>query len=117
MVTAIADDADNPIGTETVIAPPTTPGPDGPVTWSNPRSVTWSPDGSTLFYIAWNNACTRRGEPKLRCPRRKLVRGVLAVPVDTTNAPFILADSSYDDPSYNAHLRGGLQAWGRQPLT
>ena len=96
VLVTIADDADNPIDTEAVISPPTTPGPDGPVTWWNPRSVTWSPDGSTLLYIAWNDACTGgRASPNCLAQGGSSMAGVLAVPVDTTNAPFILADPSW----------------------
>ncbi len=107
VLVTIADDADNPIDSETVIAPPTTPGPDGPVTWSNPRSVTWSPDGSTLLYIAWNDACTGgRASPNCVAQGGSSFAGVLAVPVDTTNAPFVLADPSWQI---------GGATWGRQP--
>ena len=42
-------------GNETVIEPPETDGPNGPVWWY-PFTVTWSPDGTTLLYTAWSNA-------------------------------------------------------------
>ena len=114
LVTATDDDADDPIGTETVIHPPTTPGTDGPVSWY-PESVTWSPDGTMLLYVATNDACRSRSSPECVAQRGFSLDGVVAVPVDPTRAPFILVAPSYDDPSYNAS-RGGLQTWGRQPL-
>ena len=40
-------------GSETIIEPPETDGPNGPESWY-PYSVTWSPDGTTLLYSAWS---------------------------------------------------------------
>jgi WD40 repeat protein len=57
-------------GTETVIEPPATNGPNGQVRWY-PYSVTWSPDGTTLLYMAW-----RVNDPELP-------EGVVAVSADT----------------------------------
>lgn len=112
LVTAVPDDAERPIGTETVIAPPTTPGTDGPVGWW-PWSVTWSPDGSTLLYIAWNDACS--AEVSDGCGGRLEGGGVLAVPVDTTQAPVVLADASWLIGANDGIPWLPLQAWGRQP--
>jgi hypothetical protein len=119
LVTATGD-ADNPIGTETVINPrgnsgmlAQTPGPDGPVAWY-PESVSWSPDGSMLLYIATNDACRSRSSPACVAQGGFSLDGVLAVPVDPTRAPSVLVAPSYEDPSFNAS-RGGPQAWGRQP--
>ena len=95
-----------PLGTDVVIPPPTTPGTDRPLSWY-PWSVTWSPDGSMLLYIAWNNACAN--PTSAECPG--LAEGVLAVPVDTTKAPVVLA------PADTGGSEGlPMQAWGRQPV-
>ena len=62
-----------------------------------------------LLYIAWYRGGEADGRDDAGAPRA----GVLAVRVDTTRAPFILAD-----PSWN--VGGGaedpMQTWGRQPL-
>ena len=51
-------------GTETVIEPPQTGGPNGPVRWY-PWIVTWSPDGTTLLYNG-----VEHGPRARRCARR-----------------------------------------------
>jgi hypothetical protein len=114
LVTAIADRADTPIGTETVISPPTTPGTDGPVS-HYPWSVTWSPDGSMLLYIAWNDACRGDNNASAECGGRLEGGGVLAVPVDTTKAPFVLADASWLIGVNEGQPWLPMQTWGRQP--
>lgn len=101
---------DNP--TEVVIEPPTTRGSDGPVRWY-PWSVTWSPDGSMLLYIAWNDACYDQSSTD--CRGRREVNGLLAVPVDTTQAPFVLAEASWLIGAYDGQPWLPMQTWGRQP--
>jgi dipeptidyl aminopeptidase/acylaminoacyl peptidase len=110
LVTADDNDRGTPLGADVVIPPPTTPGTDRPLSWY-PWSVTWSPDGSMLLYNAWNNAC--HVPTSADCGLDE--NGVVAVPVDTTKAPFVLADKSWV-----GHNEGQpwfpMQTWGRQPL-
>lgn len=86
-----------PDGTETVIEPPKTDGPDGPLWY--PYSVAWSPDGTTLLYTAW----TRVGGD-----------GVIAVPADTPSDVTILTDLD-PVPGYKDHRWVRIQMWGRHP--
>ena len=113
LVTADDNDRGNPVGTEVVISPPTTPGTDGPLTWY-PGGVTWSPDGSTLLYNAWNDACYDQSSAD--CGGRLEGGGLLAVPVDTTQAPFVLADTSWMIGANEGQPWLPMQTWGRQPL-
>ena len=53
LLTVNPDDPPEPAGTEVVIPPPQTTGPDGQPIWWYPFSVTWSPDGTVLLYFAW----------------------------------------------------------------
>ena len=73
LLTATADDPDNPIGTERFIPPPrtepATPS-DSPVWY--PIKIIWSPDGTYLLYFVG--------------------RGVLAVPIDTAGSPMVITD-------------------------
>lgn len=107
------DDDGSPVGTEVVISPPTTPGTDGPLTWY-PWAVTWSPDGSTLLYNAWNDACYDRAAAD--CGGRIEGGGLLAVPIDATQAPFVLADASGLIGVEEGQPWLPMQTWGRQPL-
>ena len=95
-----------PDGTEKVIEPPKTDGPDGPVWY--PYSVTWSPDGTTLLYTAWT--VNRR----LRGVARDGGDGVIAVPADAPSDVTILTDL---DPvlGYKEHSWVPIQMWGRHP--
>jgi len=100
-------------GSETIIEPPETAGPNGPRCWY-PYSVTWSPDGTTLLYSAWN-----------QCGLGTSPTGVLAVRVDTLGAPVlgavtptdvtVLTETSSLDGSVYDHQWGPVQMWGRQP--
>ena len=99
-------------GAEVVISPPTTPGTDGPLTWL-PWSVTWSPDGTTLLYVAWNGACDDQGGPD--CRGRIEGGGVLAVPVDQTQPPVVLADADWLVGVNDGEPWLPTQAWGRSP--
>ena len=53
VLVTVNDDEGEPAGTQEVIPAPQTNGPDGPIWWY-PFSVTWSPDGTALLYLAWN---------------------------------------------------------------
>lgn len=88
-------------GTQTVIAPPQTDGPTGPIQWY-PWTVTWSPDGTTLLYTAWSRH--RPGMPELDA--------VLAVPADTPSNVTVLTG---DDLHPEHHQVALIQNWGRQP--
>ena len=115
--------------TDVVVSPPTTPGSDRPVEWY-PYSVTWSPDGSTLLYAAWNDACAAivpdvegtvadeglDNYVSAECGGRPEGSGVLAVPVDTTKAPFVLADASSAIGVKDGQPWLPMQTWGRRPL-
>ena len=75
VVTVSDDDPLEPAGTQRVIPPPQTTGPtaDGP--WY-PFNVTWSPDGTTLLYLAF-----MEGGPN----------SVVAAPVDGETPPVVLS--------------------------
>jgi Tol biopolymer transport system component len=92
-------------GNETVIEPPETDGPNGPVWWY-PGSVTWSPDGTTLLYRAWGKADQAPGSLEQR--------GVIAVPADTPTNVTVLTDA-IGRWSYYSHRWVPIQMWGRQP--
>jgi Tol biopolymer transport system component len=84
-------------GNETVIDPPQTDGPNGPATWY-PYSVTWSPDGTTLLYTAWNEAGG----------------GTITVPADSPTDVTVLSDT-IGPGDYYSHRWAPVQRWGRQP--
>jgi Tol biopolymer transport system component len=85
-------------GTETVIEPPTADGHQ----WY-PFTVSWSPDGTTLLYTAWN------------FDGQSLPGGVIAVPADTPSDATVLSDSIDPVPNYYSHRWTPIQMWGRQP--
>ena len=77
LVTATADDADNPIGTESVIVSPNTGTPSDSSTPADPWfwypvDIRWSPDGTELLYFTED--------------------GVLAVPISTAGSPMVITD-------------------------
>ena len=86
-------------GNETVIEPPQTDGPNGPATWY-PYSVTWSPDGTTLLYTAWNESGG----------------GTITVPADSPTDVTVLSDA-IGPGDYYSHRWAPVQRWGRQPPT
>jgi WD40 repeat protein len=86
-------------GTETVIEPPESHGPNGPARWF-PFFVTWSPDGTTLLYAAWTDAGTG---------------GVISVPVDTPSDVTVLTDEIPTVVGDYSHRWAPTQMWGRQP--
>jgi Tol biopolymer transport system component len=92
-------------GNETVIAPPQRDGPNGPES-VYPYFVTWSPDGTTLLYSAWNNLGDGglTGSPS----------GVIAVPADTPTNWTELAPAMVPTDPYS-HPWVPVQMWSRQP--
>ena len=100
-------------GTETIIEPPDTEGPNEPDCWY-PYSVTWSPDGTTLLYSAWS-----------QCGVGTSPTGVLAVRVDNLGAPVlgavtptnvtVLTESSPLTGFVYDHSWVPVQMWGRLP--
>jgi Tol biopolymer transport system component len=83
---------------ETVIEPPVTDGPDGPLMWF-PYFVAWSPDGTTLLYVAWSGG----------------VEGVVLVPVAAPSNVTVLTDARFGPLEYYSHRWAPIQMWGRQP--
>ena len=87
-------------GTETVIEPPET---DGRVWY--PFTVSWSPDGTTLLYVAWSiDAVGASGEAV----------GTIAVSADMPSDATLLTDA-IDPGDYYGHQWAPVQMWGRQP--
>jgi hypothetical protein len=86
-------------GNETVIDPPQTDGPNGPATWY-PYSVTWSPDGMTLLYTAWNESGG----------------GTITVAADSPTEVTVLSNA-IGPGDYYSHRWAPVQRWGRQPPT
>jgi WD40-like Beta Propeller Repeat len=92
-------------GTETVIEPPQTDGPNGPESWY-PWHVTWSPDGATLLYSAWSKlggGCCGG-----------TAHGVIAVSADTPTHVTVLTDAMRPSVPYS-YGWVPIQMWGRQP--
>jgi Tol biopolymer transport system component len=94
LVTVSDNDPLEPAGTQVVIPPPETTGPDGPKPWfADPDSVTWSPDGTTLLVLG---------------------DGVVTVRVDGETPPVVLDDA--DAFRYFGLFPWlTLQSWSRQP--
>jgi Tol biopolymer transport system component len=93
-------------GHETVITPPTTAGPEGPLWWY-PFAVSWSPDGRTLLYSAWNLD---------KNSRQTMPSGTLAVSADAPTRATVLEQfplGGQGRPSAAPEAR--TQAWGREP--
>ncbi len=86
-------------GTGTVIEPPTA---DGHVWY--PFTVSWSTDGTTLLYVAWNDDEGHRVE----------WYGVIAVPADMPSDATVLNDS-IEPGGHWSHRWTRVQMWGRQP--
>jgi WD40-like Beta Propeller Repeat len=92
-------------GTETVIEPPKADGHE----WY-PFTVSWSPDGTTLLYAAWNDD----GQP-LPGGGQTLPEGVVGVPADMPSDATVLIDSIRPVPDYYSHRWAPIQMWARQP--
>jgi Tol biopolymer transport system component len=90
-------------GTERVIDPPVTDGPDGRRVWY-PRSVSWSPDGTTLLYAAW-----------FEYDMGDAGGGTIAVPADMPSDVTVLADGLRSGAGEYSHRWAPIQIWGRQP--
>ncbi len=91
-------------GSETVIEPPETDGPDGPIRWY-PYFVTWSPDGRTLLYAAWPRSEGGPASPERCC--------LVVVPADEPSESTV-RDSNMTSGIYS-HQWAATQMWGRQP--
>ena len=85
-------------GTETVIEPPKADG----HKWY-PFTVSWSPDGTTLLYAAWN------------LDDQTMPEGVIAVPADMPSDATVLLDAAGPVQNYPSHRWAPIQMWGRQP--
>jgi hypothetical protein len=92
-------------GTETVIGPPKADGHE----WY-PFTVSWSPDGTTLLYWAWNFD----GQP-LPGGGETLPEGVIAMPADVPSDATVLIDAIDLVENYSSHRWAPIQMWGRQP--
>ena len=69
-----------------------------------PFTVSWSPDGTSLLYAAWNgDGETLPGG------------GVIAVPAEMPSDATVLIDSIDPVPNVYSHLWAPIQMWGRQP--
>ncbi len=90
-------------GTETVIEPPETGGPDGRVWY--PFTVSWSPDGTTLLYAAWS----------IEAKPLPGGMGVIAVPADMPSDVTVLTDAIAPVADSYSHGWAPIQMWGRQP--
>jgi Tol biopolymer transport system component len=93
LVTATVDDADKPIGSETVIAPPRTETATSSSAWY-PYNIVWSPDGTHLLYFAWADSGGS---------------GVIAVPVGTAGPPTVVTELTV--AVYDAAPWIPLQPW------
>jgi Tol biopolymer transport system component len=101
LVTVSDNDPLKPAGTHVVIPPPETTGPDGLTRWY-PWSVTWSPDGTTLLYLAWDSVPGKTG--------------VVAVRVDGETPPVVLDDAL--GVSWSVYIGFPwlpFQSWSRVP--
>ena len=96
VVTVTDTDPLEPAGTQLVIPPPETAGPNGTTRWY-PDRVTWSPDSTTLLYGAWND---QGGD------------GLIAVPVDGETSPVVLDDTL----GLSRVLVAGVARWSRPGL-
>jgi dipeptidyl aminopeptidase/acylaminoacyl peptidase len=103
LITVSEDDPLEPAGTQVVIPPPQTTGPLGAIWWY-PWSVTWSPDGTTLLYLAWPEAKTTLTIPE---------SGVVAMPLDRETPPVVLSGDVGPD-AYSGYPWLTIQSWGRQ---
>jgi hypothetical protein len=103
LVTVSEDDPLEPAGTQVVVPPPRTTGPLGSIWWY-PESVTWSPDGTTLLYLAW---------PEAEIPQTLPDSGVVAVPLDAETPPVVLSGDLPPD-AYSGYPWLTIQSWGRQ---
>jgi sugar lactone lactonase YvrE len=104
LLTVNPDDPLEPAGTEVVIAPPQTTGPDGQPMWWFPYGVTWSPDGTTLLYYAWAESADRN-------ITRTTPNGIVAAPLDA-ETPRVVLSLGADPFSGSPWLP--TQSWGRQ---
>jgi Tol biopolymer transport system component len=82
-------------GSQTVISPPSV---DTGRKWY-PRSVSWSPDGTTLLYDAWYERDSQVGDAG---------SGMIVVPADTPGQAALLTEG------WSAAVLSN-QSWGRQP--
>jgi Tol biopolymer transport system component len=109
LLTVNSDDPLEPAGSQVVIPPPQTAGPDGPLWWY-PNGVAWSPDGTTLLYYAW-------AEPADLADleiTNAIPNGIVAVALDGETPPVVLS-GALGAGVYSGYPWLPFQSWGRQP--
>lgn len=103
VLVAVGDhDPAGPAGTQVAIAPPATTSAGKTGLWF-PYSVSWSPDGLTLLYLAWSNSSSGSTS-----------QGIVAVPVDRTQ-PAVVLDDDLSVAGHAGEPWNTFQSWSRQP--
>ena len=88
-------------GTETVIEPPETDGPNGPELVPLQRHVVTGRHDAALHGVEQSGGTS--------------ADGVIAVPADTPSDATVLTDAIDPVPGYRDHQWVPIQMWGRQP--
>jgi Tol biopolymer transport system component len=105
LLTVTDDDPTSPFGTEKVIPFPRTGGGSESWLWT-PYSVSWSPDGTSLLYLAW-------AIPDPFSDQVGYVDGLLSVSVSDSAPPVIMYEApDYSDMAvYVSHPMNNFQSW------
>ncbi len=106
VITVTDGDPLGPPGTQTVIVPPYTTDGSAPGTWF-PWSVTWSPDGTDLLYMAWQVVDGQPG-PAMESDGERI--GLIAVSVDGSEPPATLYEG-VDLGVYSGYPWNTVQSW------
>jgi dipeptidyl aminopeptidase/acylaminoacyl peptidase len=105
VLVTVTDDSALPFGTEMVIPFPRTA--DGDESWIwTPYSVSWSPGGTSLLYLAW-------AIPDPLMEDSGYVDGLISVPLSDSTPPVVLYEApDYGDMAvYIAHPMNNFQSW------